>query len=530
MSDLTLSPDGKWMWTGTDWIPAPPSSNPAPQSNINLSDSMMSGDMNVEQQGSGQAASSINLTDSSMSGDINITQNFDAENLVKGLSNELKSTFDPNYRYKVPTTGLSKNTVDIVISKIKLDSKILQNFSLDELYDFCKQLFLMGKLNNLEYCIPYLIQRAEESGDVSMICMSKILVSQFYGFRWEFSKSEAYARSAMEIASNNILIAERMKAIYVLSDIFTTQSKDTSDGVSAAEDLIKLEGAKSDALVYAHLLVADSKFGPESESHEIQAFKLAEEIGDLEMMATAVIYAIENETHTLENDIVNSIVNKLELAGYDLLVSFVELLMLAKESSVGRGQMKMNKLLQISKEEKIWEIYVPLLLGHRLANLESLFDSDTFPFDFDAPDYSFLDNTFLDDDLELAMNIAVESNAFQCAGSYIPILLNISLFFFYPLPKHVDRFVSSFTFKDNGYRIIQLIHNSIKGLDRRECAEVYQEINNLIQLAKSEDEWDILGEEGSFANCITLYEKNWIEAHQDAWRFDGINRLKNINY
>ena len=151
MSDLILSPDGKWMWTGTDWIPAPPSSNPAPQSNINLSDSMMSGDMNVEQQGSGQAASSINLTDSSMSGDINITQNFDAENLVKGLSNELKSTFDPNYRYKVPTTGLSKTTVDMVISKIKSDAKILQNFSLDEFYDFCKQLLLMGKLNNLEY-------------------------------------------------------------------------------------------------------------------------------------------------------------------------------------------------------------------------------------------------------------------------------------------------------------------------------------------------------------------------------------------
>ena len=166
----------------------------------------------------------------------------------------------------------------------------------------------------------------------------------------------------------------------------------------------------------------------------------------------------------------------------------------------------------------------------KLANLESLFDSDTFPFDWNAPDYSFLDNIFLDDDLEIAMNIAVESNAFQCAGSYIPILLNISLFFFYPLPKHVDRFVSSFTFNDNGYRIVQLIHNSIKGYDGRECTEVYQDINNLLQLAKSDDDWDILGEDGYFANCIRLYEKNWIEAHQDAWRFDGINRLKNINY
>ena len=28
MSMGTISPDGKWMWTGTEWIPAPPTSPP----------------------------------------------------------------------------------------------------------------------------------------------------------------------------------------------------------------------------------------------------------------------------------------------------------------------------------------------------------------------------------------------------------------------------------------------------------------------------------------------------------------------
>jgi len=42
MSDLTLSPDGKFMWTGTEWIPAPPSSE---GNKINMQDSVIGGDI-----------------------------------------------------------------------------------------------------------------------------------------------------------------------------------------------------------------------------------------------------------------------------------------------------------------------------------------------------------------------------------------------------------------------------------------------------------------------------------------------------
>ena len=34
MADPIISPDGKFMWTGTEWIPAPPSSSPA--TNVSL--------------------------------------------------------------------------------------------------------------------------------------------------------------------------------------------------------------------------------------------------------------------------------------------------------------------------------------------------------------------------------------------------------------------------------------------------------------------------------------------------------------
>jgi tetratricopeptide (TPR) repeat protein len=74
MTDPVISPDGKWMWTGSEWIPAPPTSAPTADSTINLEDSMMSGNVNLEQNSS-DASSVINLKDSAMSGDINITQN-----------------------------------------------------------------------------------------------------------------------------------------------------------------------------------------------------------------------------------------------------------------------------------------------------------------------------------------------------------------------------------------------------------------------------------------------------------------------
>ena len=28
VSDLVMSPDGHWMWTGSEWIPAPPVNKP----------------------------------------------------------------------------------------------------------------------------------------------------------------------------------------------------------------------------------------------------------------------------------------------------------------------------------------------------------------------------------------------------------------------------------------------------------------------------------------------------------------------
>ena len=47
MSDPIFSPDGKFMWTGSEWIPAPP--KPTQSANLNVQDSVVTGDVNVIQ-------------------------------------------------------------------------------------------------------------------------------------------------------------------------------------------------------------------------------------------------------------------------------------------------------------------------------------------------------------------------------------------------------------------------------------------------------------------------------------------------
>ena len=42
MADPLFSPDGKWMWSGTEWIPAPPGSG---QQHITMQDSVIGGDV-----------------------------------------------------------------------------------------------------------------------------------------------------------------------------------------------------------------------------------------------------------------------------------------------------------------------------------------------------------------------------------------------------------------------------------------------------------------------------------------------------
>ena len=50
MSEPIFSPDGKWMWSGSEWVPAPPSTESPQSSDLVVQDSAVAGDINVTQQ------------------------------------------------------------------------------------------------------------------------------------------------------------------------------------------------------------------------------------------------------------------------------------------------------------------------------------------------------------------------------------------------------------------------------------------------------------------------------------------------
>ena len=73
MADHIISPDGKSMWTGSEWIPAPPLANS--EQNVSISDSLVMDNVNISNESDSTPTQSVKISDSVVSGDVNITNN-----------------------------------------------------------------------------------------------------------------------------------------------------------------------------------------------------------------------------------------------------------------------------------------------------------------------------------------------------------------------------------------------------------------------------------------------------------------------
>ena len=47
MNAPVMSPDGKFMWTGSEWIPAPPKETEQPSVDLDIHDSVVMGDITI---------------------------------------------------------------------------------------------------------------------------------------------------------------------------------------------------------------------------------------------------------------------------------------------------------------------------------------------------------------------------------------------------------------------------------------------------------------------------------------------------
>ena len=81
-----ISPDGKWMWTGTEWIPTPPLQTGQTEVGVSMRDSVLSGDLRVKGVDN---RVQINIFDSVITGGIEITSE-----VIKVIENEANSRMD----------------------------------------------------------------------------------------------------------------------------------------------------------------------------------------------------------------------------------------------------------------------------------------------------------------------------------------------------------------------------------------------------------------------------------------------------
>ena len=176
MAEPILSPDGKWMWTGSEWIPAPPPSASVADSTINLQDSMMSGNVNVEQN-SNEASSTINLKDSAMSGDIVINQNNAQE-----IADAVATAFD-----RIGFLGSSQHNNNLPISEeaeqiAALGENLLKvGAQLDT--DTIWNLYLVAQSNDIGKAKKYsnqLIEIYTQNNEYYQLCSILVSSAQVY--------------------------------------------------------------------------------------------------------------------------------------------------------------------------------------------------------------------------------------------------------------------------------------------------------------------------------------------------------------
>lgn len=214
MADPIFSPDGKWMWTGSEWIPAPPTAPQVPGSTINLHDSMMSGNMNVEEN-SNDASSAINLKDSSMSGDINITQN-DPKAFAAAMVEALERL------------GFSKNSTPANLSAEE-EMEVEQILQLSEEYSspeyensadtelsIGRAALWAGKLEKAEKNLIQALTISSRDGDTNVQAHSLNLLAKIAGLRFEHEEVERLASQCLKLS---ILVEDRELQIECLQHL-----------------------------------------------------------------------------------------------------------------------------------------------------------------------------------------------------------------------------------------------------------------------------------------------------------------------
>ncbi|MDE0954624.1 MAG: tetratricopeptide repeat protein [Candidatus Poseidoniales archaeon] len=230
MADPIISPDGKFMWTGTEWIPAPPSGKPESQNHditnaeilgkisqsseggdnnnqkINLqdvnvhkgvkqttisegassqelkvSDTVIMGDLTqnttIIEQDPTNASSAINLKDSVISGDINISQNVQV-NSIRDIVSALKEIGITKKSYGKSMDSETEKAAVEIVSHLSDYNHEITSLSIEEAMSIVSASSLAGDFQSSKSILNEILNGNIRSNETSDFVFAKACLGE----------------------------------------------------------------------------------------------------------------------------------------------------------------------------------------------------------------------------------------------------------------------------------------------------------------------------------------------------------------
>ena len=319
----------------------------------------------AEDASSASPSMNVDISDTAISGDVNIVQRLqaDSDDIVDKLVEQL-DRFDINKPgLSVPEGGFSRLDVEAAIPLVRENMDILRGMESVPLLQFGKLLDSMGWPEIAKRVGKLLLERDEVAAEPLWKARSHLIMARSCGEMFDPAAAIAHAEEAIEISGDAGLGDIEAYALYLSIDKRKDLARDTSKQAARVESLLEAGGIDSGpAGAWCHLALSrhlDTVNPMVAEHHEAMGFQQASNHSDLEAMVATILATAENSIWTIKERFWDK--SKLEcemngLASYSMLIDLANFVRSGSEQQLlagirtltrhakGRGMREMHTL------------------------------------------------------------------------------------------------------------------------------------------------------------------------------------------
>jgi hypothetical protein len=319
----------------------------------------------AEDASSASPSMNVDISDTAISGDVNIVQRLqaDSDDIVDKLVEQL-DRFDINKPgLSVPEGGFSRLDVEAAIPLVRENMDILRGMESVPLLQFGKLLDSMGWPEIAKRVGKLLLERDEVAAEPLWKARSHLIMARSCGEMFDPAAAIAHAEEAIEISGDAGLGDIEAYALYLSIDKRKDLARNTSKQAARVEALLEAGGIDSGpAGAWCHLALSrhlDTVNPMVAEHHEAMGFQQASNHSDLEAMVATILATAENSIWTIKERFWDK--SKLEcemngLASYSMLIDLANFVRSGSEQQLlagirtltrhakGRGMREMHTL------------------------------------------------------------------------------------------------------------------------------------------------------------------------------------------